>query len=99
MSRIGKLPVPVPDGVDVKIDGLTVTVKGPKGTLHLLHACVVAYASAVSSPSLSATVPQIKADSAVATVSAVYPKARAPRPHRFIPSRQAKRRTWKGAPL
>ena len=31
MSRIGKQPVPVPDGVDVQIDGLTVTVKGPKG--------------------------------------------------------------------
>ncbi|MBM9459619.1 50S ribosomal protein L6 [Nocardioides sp. zg-536] len=33
MSRIGKLPVPVPAGVDVQIDGSTVTVKGPKGTL------------------------------------------------------------------
>jgi large subunit ribosomal protein L6 len=33
MSRIGKLPVPVPDGVDVTIDGLSVTVKGPKGEL------------------------------------------------------------------
>ena len=33
MSRIGKLPVPVPPGVDVSIDGQTVTVKGPKGTL------------------------------------------------------------------
>jgi large subunit ribosomal protein L6 len=33
MSRIGKLPVPVPSGVDVTIDGRTVTVKGPKGTL------------------------------------------------------------------
>jgi large subunit ribosomal protein L6 len=33
MSRIGKLPVGVPDGVDVSIDGLTVTVTGPKGTL------------------------------------------------------------------
>ena len=33
MSRIGKLPVPVPSGVDVNIDGTTVTVKGPKGTL------------------------------------------------------------------
>jgi large subunit ribosomal protein L6 len=32
-SRIGKIPVPVPAGVDVKIDGTTVTVKGPKGTL------------------------------------------------------------------
>jgi large subunit ribosomal protein L6 len=33
MSRIGKLPVTVPAGVDVAIDGRTVTVKGPKGTL------------------------------------------------------------------
>jgi large subunit ribosomal protein L6 len=33
MSRIGKLPVPVPSGVDVAIDGPLVTVKGPKGTL------------------------------------------------------------------
>jgi len=33
MSRIGKLPVPVPSGVDVAIDGQTVTVKGPKGSL------------------------------------------------------------------
>lgn len=33
MSRIGKQPVAVPSGVDVKIDGSTVTVKGPKGTL------------------------------------------------------------------
>jgi large subunit ribosomal protein L6 len=33
MSRIGKLPIPVPDGVDVTLDGLTVTVKGPKGEL------------------------------------------------------------------
>ena len=33
MSRIGKLPVPVPSGVDIAIDGPVVTVKGPKGTL------------------------------------------------------------------
>ncbi len=33
MSRIGKLPVPVPDGVEVTLQGLTVTVKGPKGEL------------------------------------------------------------------
>lgn len=31
MSRIGKNPVAVPDGVDVSIDGSRVTVKGPKG--------------------------------------------------------------------
>jgi len=33
MSRIGKLPIAIPAGVDVAIDGSTVTVKGPKGTL------------------------------------------------------------------
>jgi len=33
MSRIGKAPISVPDGVDVSIDGTTVVVKGPKGTL------------------------------------------------------------------
>ena len=33
MSRIGKLPITVPAGVDVTIDGQTVSVKGPKGTL------------------------------------------------------------------
>ncbi|HEU5007885.1 MAG TPA: 50S ribosomal protein L6 [Jatrophihabitantaceae bacterium] len=33
MSRIGKLPVPIPSGVDVTIDGQSVVVKGPKGTL------------------------------------------------------------------
>jgi large subunit ribosomal protein L6 len=33
MSRIGKLPVPVPTGVDVAIEGQSVTVKGPRGTL------------------------------------------------------------------
>ena len=33
MSRIGRLPVAIPSGVDVKIDGQTVSVKGPKGQL------------------------------------------------------------------
>ena len=33
MSRIGRLPIPVPSGVDVAIDGRRVTVTGPKGTL------------------------------------------------------------------
>jgi large subunit ribosomal protein L6 len=34
MSRIGKKPVPIPAGVQVKIDGSEVTVKGPKGELR-----------------------------------------------------------------
>jgi large subunit ribosomal protein L6 len=33
MSRIGKVPVEIPGGVDVKLDGRVVVVKGPKGTL------------------------------------------------------------------
>lgn len=33
MSRIGKAPVAILDGVDVKLDGHTITVKGPKGSL------------------------------------------------------------------
>ena len=33
MSRIGRLPITVPAGVDVTIDGADITVKGPKGTL------------------------------------------------------------------
>ena len=35
MSRIGKNPVAIPAGVDVKIDGQTVNVKGPKGQLSV----------------------------------------------------------------
>ncbi len=33
MSRIGKLPVAIPSGVEVKLEGNTITVKGPKGEL------------------------------------------------------------------
>ncbi len=33
MSRIGRMPIAVPAGVEVKLDGHTLTVKGPKGTL------------------------------------------------------------------
>ena len=33
MSRIGQAPIAVPSGVDVTIDGKSITVKGPKGTL------------------------------------------------------------------
>jgi large subunit ribosomal protein L6 len=35
MSRIGRMPVVVPSGVDVAIDGRDVTVKGPKGSLRM----------------------------------------------------------------
>ena len=33
MSRIGRAPITIPAGVEVKVDGSTVTAKGPKGTL------------------------------------------------------------------
>src|SRR6476619_239983 len=33
MSRIGRLPIPIPAGVDVTLDGNHITVKGPKGAL------------------------------------------------------------------
>lgn len=33
MSRIGKAPINVPSGVDIKVDGQNITVKGPKGEL------------------------------------------------------------------
>ena len=36
MSRIGRLPISIPAGVDVKIDGQAVSVKGPKGELSLV---------------------------------------------------------------
>src|SRR5919202_1344411 len=43
MSRIGRKPIAVPAGVDVKIDGRTVTVKGPKGELsHTLAEPIMA---------------------------------------------------------
>ena len=35
MSRIGRLPIAIPAGVDVTVDGSAVTVKGPKGELAL----------------------------------------------------------------
>ena len=34
MSRIGNKPIPIPSGVDVKIQGSSVVVKGPKGELN-----------------------------------------------------------------
>ena len=38
MSRKGKLPIAIPKGVEIKVAGSEITVKGPKGTLH--HALV-----------------------------------------------------------
>ncbi len=43
MSRIGNNPITLPSGVDVSIDGPSVTVKGPKGTLERsLHGAITA---------------------------------------------------------
>ncbi|OFE16931.1 50S ribosomal protein L6 [Humibacillus sp. DSM 29435] len=36
MSRIGRLPVSIPSGVDINVNGQAVTVKGPKGELALM---------------------------------------------------------------
>jgi len=47
MSRIGRLPVPVPSGVDVSIDGQAVTVKGPKGQLQHFVAAPITVARSV----------------------------------------------------
>jgi large subunit ribosomal protein L6 len=44
MSRIGKKPVPVPAGVTATIEGRTLSVKGPKGTLSIPLADEVSYA-------------------------------------------------------
>lgn len=41
MSRIGRLPIDIPAGVDVKIDGQAVSVKGPKGELALTVAAPI----------------------------------------------------------
>jgi len=44
MSRIGRLPIDIPSGVDVTVDGRDVTVKGPKGQLALTVAQPIAVA-------------------------------------------------------
>lgn len=43
MSRIGKKPVPIPKGVEAKIEGQTVSAKGPKGQMRFVvnELCVV----------------------------------------------------------
>ena len=41
MSRIGKIPVEIPSGVEVNINGQDVSVKGPKGTLTMSVACPI----------------------------------------------------------
>jgi ribosomal protein L6, bacterial type len=43
MSRIGKQPITLPKGVEVKLDGLTLAVKGPKGALTTMAADCLTY--------------------------------------------------------
>ena len=43
MSRIGKLPIPIPSGVEVKIGAEQIEVKGPKGTLTTPASAVLKY--------------------------------------------------------
>ena len=61
MSRIGRLPIPVPAGVDVTIDGSSVTVKGPKGSLS--HAVVEPIAVAREGNEIKVTRPDDERDS------------------------------------
>ena len=61
MSRIGRLPIPVPSGVDVAIDGRDVTVKGPKGTLT--HTIVEPISIARDADNLLITSPDDERDS------------------------------------
>ena len=51
MSRIGKKPIAIPAGVDVKIDGAKVTVKGPKGELSNINVAIEGNEIIVTRPS------------------------------------------------
>src|SRR5215210_3909106 len=61
MSRIGRLPIPVPAGVDITIEGRDVTVKGPKGTLT--HTIVEPISIAREDDNLLVTRPDDERDS------------------------------------
>ena len=61
MSRIGRLPIPVPTGVDVTINGSQVTVKGPKGSLT--HTVVEPISVAQEAAELVVTRPDDERDS------------------------------------
>lgn len=65
MSRVGKKPLPLPPGVEVKVEGSTVRVKGPKGQLALqLHPRVQARVDA-QGVSVTVTDPKLVKDSAL----------------------------------
>jgi len=61
MSRIGRLPIPVPAGVDVTIEGPKVIVKGPKGSLE--HVVVEPITVAKEGSELLVTRPNDERDS------------------------------------
>ena len=64
MSRIGRIPIVVPSGVDVAIDGSLVTVKGPKGTLS--HTVVTPITVTKDDGVLNVTRPDDERESALA---------------------------------
>ena len=61
MSRIGRKPIPVPAGVDVKIDGQTVKVKGPKGELSAHRSPSRSRSSGATTASCTSTAPTTSA--------------------------------------
>lgn len=65
MSRIGKKPINIPSGVEVKAAAGEITIKGPKGTLNLSLHPHVAVASADNSLTVTVKDPEIKQDRAL----------------------------------
>lgn len=57
MSRIGKKPIPIPDKVEVTIQGREVTVKGPHGTLSIQHHPMMSVAIESDPPQVVVTRP------------------------------------------
>lgn len=65
MSRIGKLPISIPDGVTITVDGLHVSVKGPKGTLMMDTHRHVTVQVADSQATITVHHPDLQADRAL----------------------------------
>ena len=61
MSRIGKMPIAIPGGVEVKVDGDVVTVKGPKG--ELTHTIAAPITVAIEDGQVLVTRPDDERDS------------------------------------
>jgi len=62
MSRIGKLPIPIPAGVKVQIQGRRVQVEGPKGKLAYEHNAQVAVVSAAPGAAFTAKLKGFEGD-------------------------------------